>query len=170
MAKYILTELLIGLAIMILVPVMLMVGDAMNHKFMEKDAERAGYTGYLVSFSGYLETDDGVLTCWEVEDSGKWFCIDKRTFRRSRDANIYDPCKVYVMENSVEENMTADGNGSTYTVYRDCYGIWRAQPLYYVSVIIGILIDLAIVLPVTLVVLVIMVIVYKIRNRSGSTI
>lgn len=80
--------------------------------------------------------------------------------------STHNQYKVYVMENSAEENVTADEY--TYTVYRDHYGIWDSPPPYYAAVITGILIDTIIVLPVTLVVMVIIVVIYKIRNRPGN--
>ena len=121
MKKYILIELSICLAIMILVPALLIAEFAIESKHREKNAERAGYTGYLVHFTGYMHMDDGKwLAGVEVEESGKKFYINKGGLSPR---NQY---KVYVMENSAEENMTA--NGYTYTVYRDHYGIWDSPP------------------------------------------
>ena len=80
-----------------------------------------GYTGYLVHFTGCMHMDDGKwLAGVEVEESGKKFYINNGGLLPR---NQY---KVYVMENSAEENMTA--NGYTYTVYRDHYGIWDSPP------------------------------------------
>ena len=163
MKKYILIELAVGLALLFLVPAVLIADFAIEFRQREKDAERAGYTGYLVDFIGYSEMDDGEwFTCVEAEGSGKEFFIDEGGL------SIRNHYKVYVMENSAEEKITAGGYPCT--VYRDHYGIWVTPPPYYLAVIAGILIDIVIVLPVTLVGLVIVVIVYKIRNRSGNKI
>lgn len=161
MIKHILIELSVGLIIMILVPTVLIADFAIETKLREKDAERAGYTGYLVDFTGYVDMDDGEwFACVEVEENGK------KLYIKEGGLSLRNQYKVYVMEDSAEENITADGY--TYTVYRDYYGIWVAPPPYYLAVIAGILIDITIVLPVTLVVLVIVVVVYKIRNRKDG--
>ncbi|MCH5340128.1 MAG: hypothetical protein J1E01_01545 [Acetatifactor sp.] len=44
---------------MILVPAVLMADFVIEAKQREKAAERAGYTGYLVDFTGYADMDDG---------------------------------------------------------------------------------------------------------------
>ena len=161
MKKYILIELSVGLAIMCLVPAVLVADFAIEFRQRERDAERAGYTGYLVDFIGYTDIGEGEwFACVEEKESGKSFCIDEGGF------SIRNQYKVYVREDSVEERVTAEGY--PYTVYWDHYGIWVTPPPYYIAVIAGILIDIVIVLPVTLVGLVIVVIVYKIRNRSGN--